>query len=122
VFRCGINRVGANGAEITRDLLYKLPNLVSLHLNFYENYVGDEGLVELTKGVVSLEHLEHLSLNYGFNDAKGYGLIRSLESLVKKTYKSLEISFSNNEFQDTEVNLVIDELQKIARKTKKFEF
>jgi hypothetical protein len=53
-FRCGVNRVGANGAEITRDLLYKLPNLVALSLNFYENYIGDEGVVELTKGVTSL--------------------------------------------------------------------
>jgi hypothetical protein len=34
-FRCGVNRVGANGAEITRDLLYKLRNLTTLSLNFY---------------------------------------------------------------------------------------
>lgn len=39
--RCGINRVGPNGALVTRDLLYKLPNLHSLSINFYENYVGD---------------------------------------------------------------------------------
>ena len=122
VFRCGVNRVGGNGAEITRDLLYKLPNLVTLNLNFYENYVGDEGVVELTKGVASLERLERLSLNYGFNDAKGYGLIRALESLVKRTYKELYVSFSSNEFQDTEVSLVFDELQKIVQKTKVFEF
>lgn len=53
-FRCGINRVGANGAEITRNLLYKLKNLEVLNLNFYENYIGDEGIVELTKAVISL--------------------------------------------------------------------
>lgn len=53
-FRCGVNRVGVNGAEITRDLLYKLKNLVSLDINFYENYIGDEGIVELTKGIASL--------------------------------------------------------------------
>lgn len=53
-FRCGVNRVGPNGAEITRDLLYKLPSLKTLSLNFYENYIGDEGVVELTKGVASL--------------------------------------------------------------------
>lgn len=121
-FRCGINRVGANGAEITRDLLYKLPNLESLSLNFYENYIGDEGVVELTKAVVSLQNLQKLSLNYGFNDAKGYGLIRALESLVKRTYKEFHLSFSSNEFQDTEVNLVVDELQKIIQKTSVFEF
>ncbi len=120
-FRCGVNRVGANGAEITRDLLYKLPNLKTLSLNFYENYIGDEGVVELTKGVASLPQLERLSLNYGFNDAKGYGLIRAMESLVKKTYKELHLSFSSNEFQDTEVNLVVDELEKIIQKTNRFE-
>jgi hypothetical protein len=53
-FRCGINRVGANGAEITRDLLYKLPKLTFLSINFYENYVGDDGLIELSKGIASL--------------------------------------------------------------------
>jgi NLR family CARD domain-containing protein 3 len=40
-FKCGINRVGPNGAEITRDLIKKLKNLRSLSINFYENYVGD---------------------------------------------------------------------------------
>lgn len=77
-FRCGVNRVGANGAEITRDLLFKLPNLTFLSLNFYENYVGDDGLIEISKGIVSLEHLNRLSVNFGFNDAKGFGLIRAL--------------------------------------------
>ncbi len=40
-FRCGVNRVGVKGAEVTRDLLYKLKNLVILDINFYENYIGD---------------------------------------------------------------------------------
>jgi hypothetical protein len=78
-----------------------LKKLVTLNINFYENYIGDEGIVELTKGVTSLDNLESLHLNFGFNDAKGYGLIRSLESLVKKTYKELHIIYSSNEFQDT---------------------
>jgi len=76
-FRCGVNRVGSNGAEITRDLLYKLPHLTYLSLNFYENYVGDDGVIELTKGIASLQHLNSLYLNLGFNDAKGYGFIRA---------------------------------------------
>lgn len=121
-FRCGINRVGGNGAQITRDLLYKLPLLTHLNLNFYENYVGDDGIIELTKGVASLEKLTTLYLNLGFNDAKGYGLIRSLEQLIKRTYEDVYISFSSNEFQDTEVALVKDELVKLIKKTKSFEF
>ena len=50
----------------------------TLNLNFYENYIGDEGVLELIKGVTSLEHLEKLSLNVGFSDAKGYGFIKGL--------------------------------------------
>ena len=53
-FRCGVNRVGAGGAEITKDLLLKLKKLTKLSLNFYENYVGDEGVIELTKAVAGL--------------------------------------------------------------------
>jgi hypothetical protein len=40
-FKCGVNRVGPGGAEITRDLLYKLKKLKKVSLNFFENYVGD---------------------------------------------------------------------------------
>ena len=39
--KCGINRVGSGGAEITKDLINKLKHLKKLSLNFYENYVGD---------------------------------------------------------------------------------
>ena len=53
-----------------------MPSLKKLSINFYENYVGDEGLIELTKAVVALEQLNSLYLNYGFNDAKGYGLVK----------------------------------------------
>jgi hypothetical protein len=34
-FRCGVNRVGAGGAEITKDLLLKLKKLTKLSLSFY---------------------------------------------------------------------------------------
>lgn len=43
--RAGINRVGGGGATITKNLLLKLVNLKSLNINFYENYVGDEGAI-----------------------------------------------------------------------------
>jgi hypothetical protein len=60
-------------------------------------------------------------LNFGFNDAKGYGLIRVMEILAKKTFNHLYISFSSNEFQDSEVNLIKDELKTLIKKTKNFE-
>ena len=75
-FKCGVNRVGPGGAEITRDLIYKLKKLKKISLNFYENYVGDEGLIELTRSIAALDDIQSVYLNYGFNDAKGYGLIR----------------------------------------------
>jgi len=34
-FKCGVNRVGVNGADITRDLLLKLKKLTKLNLNFH---------------------------------------------------------------------------------------
>lgn len=103
-------------------MIKKLKNLRSLSINFYENYVGDEGLIQLTQALNDLEHLESVYLNYGFNDAKGYGLVRVMELLAKKTFKQLYISFSSNEFQDSEVNLIKDELKTLIKKTKNFEF
>lgn len=38
--------------------------------------MGDEGLIELTKSIAALDDIKSVYLNYGFNDAKGYGLIR----------------------------------------------
>lgn len=121
-FKCGINRVGQGGAEITRDLIYNLKKLKKVSLNFYENYVGDEGIIQLTKSIVALENIQSVYLNYGFNDAKGYGLIKVLELLAKKPLKELLISFSSNEFQDSEVSLIKDELRTIISQTPSFEF
>jgi hypothetical protein len=33
-------------------------------------------LIDLTKAVASLEDIKSVYFNFGFNDAKGYGLIR----------------------------------------------
>jgi hypothetical protein len=119
--KCGVNRVGPGGAEITRDLILKLKKLTKVSINFYENYVGDEGIIELTKSVAALENVQSVYLNYGFNDAKGYGLIKCLEILAKKNFKELLVSFSSNEFQDSEVSLIKDELRTIISKTPQFE-
>ena len=93
---------------MTRDAILKMNKLKKLSLNFYENYVGDEGLMELTKAISSRKDLSSLYLNYGFNDAKGYGFIRVFELLAKMNLDDLFISFSSNEFQDSEINLVKD--------------
>jgi hypothetical protein len=39
--RCGINRVGFNGAEMMKELFAKLNKLEYLDLGFVENYIGD---------------------------------------------------------------------------------
>ena len=59
-------------------MLGKLKQLEKLSINFYENYVSDDGLIDLSKSASELPHLKDLYLNFGFNDAKGYGLVRSL--------------------------------------------
>ena len=57
-------------------------------------------MIDIATGVAELQNLEYLTLNFGFNDIKGYGLIKVLELLAKKTYKELYLGFSSNEFQD----------------------
>jgi hypothetical protein len=42
--RCGVNRVGINGAGIVNKMLIGMQNLETLNLGFVENYIGDEGL------------------------------------------------------------------------------
>lgn len=66
--------------------------------------------------------MKSVYLNFGFNDAKGYGLIKSLELLAKKSFEELFLSFSSNEFQDSEINLIKDDLRQIIKNTKTFEF
>ena len=83
--------------------------------------MGDEGLIELTKSIAALSDVKSVYLNFGFNDAKGYGLVKVMELLAKKTIDELYISLSSNEFQDSEVNLIKDELRAIIKKTKSVE-
>lgn len=42
-------------------------------------------------------------LNFGFNDAKSYGLINTLKALSTGAYDYLFISLSHNEFRDKDV-------------------
>lgn len=39
--RCGVNRVGVNGAGIVNKMLEGMTNLENLNLGFVENYIGD---------------------------------------------------------------------------------
>lgn len=79
------------------EVLKGLTNLKYLNLGFVENYVGDDGISELTKTVTeNLNKITHLVLNLGFNDAKGYGGIAVLKHLSKKIYKELTLSLSHN--------------------------
>lgn len=39
--RCGINRVGVNGAGIVNKMLEGMQNLETLSIGFVENYIGD---------------------------------------------------------------------------------
>ena len=39
--RCGVNRVGINGASIVNKMLEGMTNLETLNLGFVENYIGD---------------------------------------------------------------------------------
>jgi len=41
ILRCGVNRVGINGAEIVKEMLTKMSHLEYLNLGFVENYIGD---------------------------------------------------------------------------------
>ena len=53
-------------------------------------------MIELAKAATSIDSISELYLNFGFNDAKGYGLIKCMEVLAKKTFKELYLSFSSN--------------------------
>lgn len=39
--RCGVNRVGINGASIVNKMLEGMTNLETLTLGFVQNYIGD---------------------------------------------------------------------------------
>ncbi len=86
-------------------MLAKLTNLQHLELGFYENYVGDDGIALLAEQVASMKSLRVVSLNFGFNDAKSYGLIRTLKSFLANQYESLHLGLSSNEFRDNDVKL-----------------
>jgi len=94
--RCGVNRVGINGANIVKEMLEGMPHLEFLNIGFVENYIGDEGITILTESVSKMSNIKSLILNLGFNDAKSYGLINTFKALSNGAYDYLFVSLSHN--------------------------
>ena len=95
--RCGVNRVGINGAEIVGTMLGGMKKLQHLTIGFVENYIGDEGLSSLTETISNvLPNLKTLSIDLAFNDAKGYGGIAAVKHLSKLSLDSLDLRLSHN--------------------------
>lgn len=88
-----------------------------------ENYIGDEGLKEISETVATkIPKLKHVDLDLGFNDAKGYGGISALKSLSAKSWEKLDLRLSHNEFRDSDVKLMKAHIKEILKKTKSFVF
>lgn len=105
--RCGVNRVGINGAGIVNKMLEGMQSLETLNLGFVENYIGDEGLKEISETVATkLPNLKNVDLDLGFNDAKSYGGISTLKQFSARSWQSLDLRLSHNEFRDTDVKLM----------------
>ena len=69
-----------------------------------------------------MKTLKTVYLNFAFNDAKSYGLIKSVKSLINSKYDSLHLSFSSNEFRDTDVKLIENPLSSLIKNNGKFTF
>lgn len=47
----GVNKCGAKGAELLKNVLYKHNKLKSLKINYLENYIGDAGVTFIAEGI-----------------------------------------------------------------------
>lgn len=101
-------------------MLNKMTNLEHLELNFIENYVGDDGISILAEQVASMEKLKTVYLNLAFNDAKTYGLVKTIKAFVSRSFESLHLSLSSNEFRDSEVKLIESHLATLIQKNTQF--
>ena len=121
--RCGVNRVGINGAEIVNKMLAEMDNLKHLTIGFVENYIGDDGLSSLSQNIAeNLPNLKTLILDVSFNDAKGFGGIAALKHLSSKPLEHLDLRMSNNEFRDYDIKLMKPHLKQLIKNNKIFVF
>lgn len=64
-----------------------MDNLTELSIGFIENYVGDEGISELSLVIKDhLPKLRKLDLDLSFNDAKGFGGIAVVKNLAERNF------------------------------------
>ena len=100
-----------------------MKNIKHLTIGFVENYIGDDGLSSIAQNIAeNLPNLQTLILDLSFNDAKGFGGISALKHLSKRSFESLDLRLSNNEFRDYDVKLMKPHLKEIMKNSKKFNF
>lgn len=69
-----------------------------------------------------MSNIKSLILNFGFNDARSYGLINTLKSFAEKSYDYLFLGLSNNEFRDNDAELAVKYIPELVKNNKKFDF
>jgi hypothetical protein len=60
-------------------------------------------------------------LDLSFNDAKGYGGIAAVRDLSERSFESLTLSLSNNEFRDDDVRLMRPHIKKLIQNNANFQ-
>jgi hypothetical protein len=101
-------------------MLSQMTQLEHLELGFIENYIGDEGIGLLAEQVASMKTLKRVSLNLAFNDAKSYGLIKTIKSFLNSNFESLYLNLGHNEFRDSDVKLIENHLATLISRNGNF--
>jgi hypothetical protein len=67
-----------------------------------------------------MKTLKRVSLNLAFNDAKSYGLIKTIKSFLNRNFESLHLNLGHNEFRDNDVKLIENHLATLISKNGDF--
>lgn len=59
-------------------------------------------------------------MNLAFNDAKSYGLIKTIKSFLNNNYELLHIHLGSNEFRDNDVKLIENHLGTLISRNEEF--
>lgn len=97
-----------------------MTQLEHLQIGFVENYVGDDGIGLIAQQVASMKTLKSVYLNLAFNDAKSYGLIKTVKSFLNNNYQTLHLNLGHNEFKDNEVKLIESHLSTLIGRNEEF--